>query len=66
METLEIQNPHYSFNFFVGIEENTMVMPSVIMLTATTKLFIGFFLNIVILLGVAISGWKIAESHEYA
>lgn len=65
MEALEIQNPHYVINFFLGIDVNTMVMPSILMLTATTKLFIGFIINIVFLLGVTITGWKVAESHEH-
>lgn len=65
MEALEIQNPHYFFNFFIGIDEDTMVLPSILMLTAICKLYIGFIFGFIILLSVTVAGWRVAESHEY-
>lgn len=64
MLTLEFRNPILFFEHVNAIPVVARTLPSIIMLTASAKLFIGFMLNILIFVGVAVAGWKLAESSE--
>lgn len=66
MASLEIRDPDFFLPTFEDLSVRARTMPSLIMISATTKFVFFSILNILIFVSVTIAGWRVASGEKHA
>lgn len=64
METLEVQNTLAVQHLFKAVPARVRTLPSLMMILASTKLFVFCFMNFLIVIVAGVAGWAIAVINE--